>query len=240
MPPLPAPTDASSPPRPPDDAGTPVHAPLTGARRRVVEVLKRTDAATAPQLAETLGLSSAAVRQHLDGLAAAGLVERAASAPVGPGRPPMAWRLTDLAQELFPDRHADLTVTLIDTIRSTLGDAALDQVIQARTAAQEAEYRAVVPAGGPLADRVAALARQRTVEGYVAEAVDNGDGSFLLVEHHCPICEAAAACLDLCRSELTLFRSVLGPDVEVERTRHLMQGDQRCAYRISSAPITTG
>jgi predicted ArsR family transcriptional regulator len=217
-----------------------VPAPLTGARRRVVDLLKRTDAATAPQLAETLGLSGAAVRQHLDGLSAAGLVERAASAPVGPGRPPMAWRLTDLAQDLFPDRHADLTVTLIDTIRSTLGDDALQKVISARTVAQDAEYRTVVPTVGPLGERVAALARQRTAEGYVAEAVDAGDGSFLLVEHHCPICEAAASCLDLCRSELSLFRSVLGPDTVVERTRHLMSGDQRCVYRISSAASTTG
>ena len=227
VPPPPAPSLATD-----DDAGAVVPAPLTGARRRVVDLLKRTDSATAPQLADDLGLSSAAVRQHLDGLSAAGLVERAASPPVGPGRPPMAWRLTELAQELFPDRHADLTVTLIDTIRDTLGTEALQRVIRARTDAQEVEYRRVVRPEAPLADRVAALARQRTAEGYVAEAVDKGDGTHLLVEHHCPICEAAASCLDLCRSELDLFRSVLGPDVTVERTRHLMSGDQRCAYVI--------
>jgi predicted ArsR family transcriptional regulator len=29
-----------------------------------------------------------------------------------------------------------------------------------------------------------------------------------------------------------LFRVVLGDDVVVERTQHLIAGDQRCAYRI--------
>jgi len=36
----------------------------------------------------------------------------------------------------------------------------------------------------------------------------------------------------LCRSELALFRAVLGPGVEVERTEHILAGARRCAYRI--------
>jgi predicted ArsR family transcriptional regulator len=79
--------------------------------------------------------------------------------------------------------------------------------------------------------RVAALARQRTVEGYMAEARVDGD-AVLLIEHHCPVCLAAAACTGLCRGELELFRGVLGADVDVERTQHLIAGDPRCVYRI--------
>jgi predicted ArsR family transcriptional regulator len=52
------------------------------------------------------------------------------------------------------------------------------------------------------------------------------------VEHHCPIADAARACSGFCSSELELFRAVLGDDVVVERTQHLLAGDQRCAYRI--------
>ncbi len=57
----------------------------------------------------------------------------------------------------------------------------------------------------------------------------------VLVEHHCPICTAAAACPDLCRSELDLFRDVLGDDVVVERTQHLLAGNRRCAYTVTPA-----
>ncbi len=42
-------------------------------------------------------------------------------------------------------------------------------------------------------------------------------GSYLLVENHCPICAAANACQGFCATELDLFRSVLGPEVHIER-----------------------
>ena len=66
--------------------------------------------------------------------------------------------------------------------------------------------------------------------------VEDSDGALVLIEHHCPICVAASACQNLCRSELQLFRAVLGDDVEVERTQHLLAGDRRCAYRVTPAP----
>ena len=90
---------------------------LSDAKRRIVERLKRVESATAPELAAGFGLTDTAVRQHLEALEALGLVERSASEPAGRGRPPVAWHLTSLATSLFPDRHADLTVELIGSIR---------------------------------------------------------------------------------------------------------------------------
>lgn len=55
----------------------------------------------------------------------------------------------------------------------------------------------------------------------------------LLVENHCPICTAARVCQGFCRSELEVFRDVLGPEVEVERVEHVLAGGRRCAYRIT-------
>jgi predicted ArsR family transcriptional regulator len=60
-----------------------------------------------------------------------------------------------------------------------------------------------------------------------------GGGGFLLVENHCPICAAARTCQGLCASELEVFRRVLGPDVTVERSDHILAGARRCAYRVS-------
>ncbi len=209
---------------------------LTDAKRRIVERLKRVESATAPELASGFGLTDTAVRQHLEALETLGLVERAASEPVGRGRPPVAWRLTGLATSLFPDRHADLTVELISSIRDALGEDGLSQVIGTRAKAQEASYLRTLPdASSPVAERVGALARMRSAEGYLAEAVPEDDGTILLVEHHCPIADAARSCGGLCQSELDLFKRVLGDDVVVERTQHLMAGDTRCAYRIRTA-----
>lgn len=181
-------------------------------------------------MAERFGLTAEAVRQHLNDLADNGLVRSAPRKAKGAGRPPVEWSLTELASDLFPDRHGDLTVSLIESIRATAGEQGLDAIVTARTVQQSAEYRARLLADE---DPVAALAEIRTDEGYMAEVVDADDGrARLLIEHHCPICEAARSCRGLCRSELDLFQSVLGPSLSVTREQHLLSGDERCVYRI--------
>lgn len=213
--------------------------PLSTAKQRVLEHLKRADGATASEIAEALGITEAAVRQHIDALVALGLVARRAQprARAGRGRSPLEWEVTPQAGALFADRHGQLTVELLDAIKGALGPDGLDRVIDSRAEHQLEVYRAAVPAAGdaPLEERVRALAAQRTLEGYMADVQRAGD-DVILVEHHCPICTAATACPGFCRSELELFRDTLGADVTVERTAHLLAGDVRCAYRIR--PVT--
>jgi predicted ArsR family transcriptional regulator len=208
---------------------------ITDAKRRVLDRLKRGDGVTASELAAELGITEAAVRMHLDALVANGLVvgrERAGLRHRG--RPPVEWALTDLATELFPDRHADLTVELIGALRDSLGERGLDTVLAQRSARQLEQYRDAVRAATPLGRRVESLAKRRTVEGYMAHAYRDGR-DWLLVEHHCPVCSAARVCQGLCRNELQLFQDVLGADVRVSREQHLLAGDNRCAYRITPA-----
>jgi predicted ArsR family transcriptional regulator len=210
---------------------------LTDTKRRVVDALKRAHTATVPELAAAFGLTDTAVRQHLEALEVAELVERVPAAPAGRGRPAVRWRLTDQAASLFPDRHGDLTVELLTSIRAALGDDGLDRVVQARTSAQEQAYRAALPdpTATTVVDRVRRLAALRSAEGYLAEASEQPDGSVVLVEHHCPISEAAHACQGFCGGELAVFRAVLGTDVSVERTQHLLAGDRRCSYLVRPA-----
>jgi predicted ArsR family transcriptional regulator len=39
----------------------------------------------------------------------------------------------------------------------------------------------------------------------------------------------------LCGKELEVFRAVLGQDVTVERTEHMVVGARRCAYRVAAS-----
>lgn len=211
-------------------------AELSDAKRRIIERLKRVESATAPELAELFVTTDTAVRQHLETLEESGLVERFVAVPNGRGRPPLHWRLTSLAADLFPDRHGELTVELIGAIREALGEDGLDRVIAARSARQLDAYRSILPEPEhtPVQVRLQRLADRRSAEGYLAEVIADGE-DHLLVEHHCPVCEAATACQGLCRSELELFRAALGTDVHVERVQHLFGGDTRCAYRVTPA-----
>ncbi|MDW3219649.1 MAG: FaeA/PapI family transcriptional regulator [Acidimicrobiales bacterium] len=204
------------------------------AQRRIVDFLKRAGASTTAGIADALAVTTQAVRPQLVELEERGLVRSETLVTGTRGRPPVGWALTDLAIELFPDRHADLTVELLQTMRAELGDEALDAVLAARDkqhlAALEAQMDGL--AADDLGARVEVLAEARSRQGYMAEVVPDGD-ELLLVEHHCPVCAAATECQSLCRNELALFADALGEGAAVERSQHLLAGDERCVYRIS-------
>jgi predicted ArsR family transcriptional regulator len=178
-----------------------------------------------------LGVTAEAARQQLVKLASDDLVE-ATTEIRGVGRPVQLWRLTDAGHARFPDTHAELTVQLIQTIRSELGDASLERLMAARERDLLAAYRDALDDVSDLEQRVQRLTAIRTREGYMAECWPEDDG-YVLAENHCPICAAATACQGFCRAELDLFRDVLGPDVTVTRVEHILGGARRCVYRIT-------
>jgi predicted ArsR family transcriptional regulator len=204
---------------------------LRPAADRFLVLLKTRGPQTAAELGKVTGVTGEAARQQLVRLAADGLVVATAE-PRGVGRPAQVWGLTAAGNARFPDAHAELTAHLIRSIRSQLGEAVLDRLIESRTAESKAAYAAELNGATDLGERVARLAAARTREGYMAESRAEG-GGYVLVENHCPICVAATACQGFCRAELETFREVLGPAATVERTEHIVAGDRRCAYRIA-------
>ncbi len=207
-------------------------APEPATRRALLERLKLQGPQSADALAPLLGVTAMAVRQHLYGLEAEGLVHWTSPA-TGRGRPSKLWGLTPAADRLFPDAHQELAVGLLSALREALGDEGFERVLAQRGADQTRQYLQALPEAD-LGGRVAALAAIRTREGYMAEVQPRGDGGFLLIENHCPVCSAARACTGICASELAVFRAVLGDGVEIERTDHILSGARRCAYRISA------
>jgi len=201
---------------------------------RILYLLKSKGPQTAAQLAKRLGVTAMAVRHHLYGFDRDGLVECADQhRPVG--RPVRVWRLTERAAARFPESHAELTLEIIAAMRATFGEEGLDRLLAERTRLQRRAYRERirVAGDGSLESRVRVLAAIRREQGYMAECVTRSDGTLLLREHHCPICVAAKSCQGLCREELGLFRTVLGTQVHVERTDHILAGASRCAYVIT-------
>ena len=199
----------------------------------MLHALKAAGPQTADALGRKLGMTAVGARQHLTRLQEADLVA-AEDRSEGVGRPKRVWSLTEAGHARFPDNHAGLTLELIAVIRKTGGEAMLDQVIGLREQAALKAYRARLDGAKTLREKMKRLAAIRSEEGYMARAEPGKDGALLLVENHCPICVAAKSCQGFCRSELTLFRTVLGEDVTVERTEHVLGGAHRCVYRVSA------
>ncbi len=212
--------------------------PVAGALRpdrAIVQLLKQHGPMDAAQLAARLRRSAMAIRLHLYALQAKRLVSYQEEArPVG--RPAKLWQLTTDANRFFPEGYAELTLSLVRSVREVFGAAGLSRLLAIRTRDQIAAYRRRMAGQASLARRLRTLAAIRTEEGYMADVRRGpGPGEFLLVENHCPICAAATACTGLCAKELEVFQTVLGAEVAITRLEHIVAGARRCAYRVSPA-----
>lgn len=208
-------------------------------RRAIVHRLKQEGPLDAQTLASHLRVSAMAVRQHLYALQAEQLVTYV-EVPGRLGRPAKRWQLTPAADRLFPEGYAELTLGLLTAMTEVFGNGGLEQLLSQRAQQQMEAYQQQMAGLDSLPERLDALAAIRTDEGYMAEVQAQADGSFLLLEKHCPICAAAMACTGLCGKELEVFQAVLGEDVRIERTEHIVTGARRCVYRVlSAAPSNT-
>ena len=54
------------------------------------------------------------------------------------------WQLTEAGHARFPDRHAELTLDLIEGVRALFGEAGLEKLIVAREESSERAYRSRV------------------------------------------------------------------------------------------------
>jgi predicted ArsR family transcriptional regulator len=198
---------------------------------RVLYALKSTGPQSADAIARRLHVTIVAARQQLGRLLDKGLVTFEDHRE-GVGRPKRVWSLCESGHAQFPDSHAAMTVDLIQAIGTAFGPEGLDRVIEEREKTTRQIYAERLRTGRSLAERAKLLAERRSEEGYMAEVKRLPGGALMLIENHCPICIAAKACQGFCRSELNLFREVLGPDASVEREEHILAGARRCAYRI--------
>lgn len=185
---------------------------------------------TAKLLAAQLELTTMGVRQHLQQLEEQGKLvffdQRAAR-----GRPTRHWKISLKGQTVFPNKYEELTLQMIDSIKTVFGEQGLEDLIVQRELVVSKHYKLQLKNHHGLAEKLAQLVKLRTEEGYMA-SLEQKRESFWLIENHCPICSAAKQCQKFCRSELQLFQELLTPLANVYREEHILKGARRCAYRI--------
>src|ERR1700716_2213539 len=128
---------------------------------RILFHLKTRGAQTAADIGSRLGMTSAGARQHLLKLEASGLAE-SEDQRQGRGRPRQYWRLTPRGHDRFPDRHSDLTLDLLRSMRDVFGELGLEQLIEHRERASVVDYRKRIGERRSLRQKLAALAEIRS------------------------------------------------------------------------------
>ena len=202
-------------------------------RRAIINLLKQEGEMDSQELASRLDVSAMAVRQHLYALQDEHLVTYKEESRAM-GRPAKLWQLTAAANRFFPDGYAELTLSLINSVTEAFGEKGLNKLLEIKAREQTDSYQEYLAGLDTLSERLEALAEIRTQEGYMALVQPQEDGSFLLIENHCPICAAATACVGLCVKEQEVFQAVLGEEFAIERTEHIVAGARRCAYKVTN------
>ncbi|MCW2694053.1 MAG: putative transcriptional regulator [Mycobacterium sp.] len=228
-----------------------------GTRARVARLLLESGGRTASDLGTELGLSPAAVRRHLDAMAADGLITSRCDGSRGPrgrGRPAKTYVLTASGRDAVPETVApraydDLATSALRFLAASGGEEAVGAFAAQRAAELESGYRqllagapAATEGGSRAAQDVAVLAEALTAEGYVATSreVRTADGRLAgvqLCQHHCPVHHVAAEFPQLCEAETEAFARLLGRNVQ--RLATLAHGDAVCTtyLPVSAAPV---
>ena len=197
------------------------------ARGGVVHLLKQGGELTAQTIADSLGVTTVAVRKHLDDLQREGLVETR-RVPIPRGRPTIAYRLKD-ADETIPRGCGNLAFELLEELVALGGGSEITRLIQARSDRLSRAYETRLANVEQLAERIEELARLRDEDGYNT-VLEVKDGSFVLREHDCPIRGFAEKFPEACACEERLLKRVLSKDVT--RSGRIVDGHKTCEYRI--------
>jgi len=205
-------------------------------RSRVARSLLADGPATATVLAQRLGLTPAAVRRHLDALAAAGQVEARDRAPYGPasqrgrGRPAKVYALTPDGHEAFPQAYDHLATEALHHLTRLAGPAAVTDFARVLARDIEHRYTPAVQAAEP-DQRVRALADALSGDGYAATVEPSLSGD-QLCQHHCPVAHVAAEFPQLCEAETEAFARLLGR--HVQRLSTIGAGAHVCTTAVPS------
>ena len=207
----------------------------SGTRGRVQQFVSEHGPITATAIAERLGVTTTAVRRHLDALTAAGLIEEHASAPAtrGRGRPARAFVLTSAGHQALDSSYDDVATSALRYLSEQVGEHAVEAFAHQHVASFEDRYRSQVEAAGETPEaRSRVLAEVLTRDGYAASSrpLTLADGSTTLgvqlCQGHCPVQQVASAFPQFCEAEQQAFSRLLG--VHVQRLATLAHGEHVC------------
>lgn len=201
---------------------------LGESQNAILELLLRGGEATLADLGASVGLATETLRDHLKALGAKGLVERAGVRRDGPGRPQVVYRLSSAGRSLFPRREGELLRELATFLVESGNIQLLERFFEARLQRKrKILLRRVARLEG--AERLEAVARILSEEGFMAEIEDAPSGPQLRL-CHCPLHDIVAVSYLPCQAEMSLVGELLGESLQ--RQSFMPDGAHVCAYSI--------
>jgi predicted ArsR family transcriptional regulator len=202
-------------------------------RKHILDILKDRGQATVEDIVELLrqrfdqAITAVTVRHHLSVLQQQELI----SEPVlrhrsSPGRPQHIYRLSDKAQDIFPNNYRRLVSHLISEMREQLPGEGVNVIFEGVAVQMAAD--AGIPSL-PLSERMDAIILYLNEQGYEASWETHTDG-VLIHTRNCPYHHISNRDDTLCKMDFQLIAALVG--AVPRRVGRMAEGDAYCAYLI--------
>jgi len=198
-------------------------------RNRVLRSLLLNQKRTVNELAESVDINPISVRHHVTKLEAEGLIVSEEERH-GVGRPRLIFSLTPKGMEQFPQRYLQLTMRLMDQLKSNLSEKVLGTIFKdvAEGIANELTHDINLEELS-LKERLELLQEVLTAEGFMVNLEEEED-NFYIVEASCPYHHVGEDHPEICVVDQELIAHFVSSTPK--RIECILDGDKQCKYLI--------
>jgi len=198
-------------------------------RNRVLRSLLLNQKRTVNELAESVDINPISVRHHVNKLEAEGLI-LSEEERHGVGRPRLVFSLTPKGMEQFPQRYLQLTLKLLEQLKSKLPEKVLGNIFkEVAEGIADDLTRDISLEDLDLRERLELLQEVLTSEGFMVNLQED-EGNFYIVEASCPYHHVGENFPEICMMDQELIAHFVSSTPE--RVECILDGDKQCKYLI--------
>lgn len=198
-------------------------------RSRVLRSLLLNQKRTVNELADAVGINPISVRHHVNKLEAEGLIQSIEERH-GVGRPRLIFSLTNKGMEQFPQRYLQLTLRLLEQLKTSLPEEVLGELFKEVAEGIADDLTGQIDLDQlSLKERLELLQEALVSEGFMV-SLEEDEGNYYVVEASCPYHHVGENYPEVCvvDKELIAHFAASSP----ERIECILDGDKQCKYTI--------
>ena len=198
-------------------------------RGRVLKSLLLNQKRTVNELAEAVDINPISVRHHVNKLEAEGLIQSKEERH-GVGRPRLIYSLTNKGMEQFPQRYLQLTLRLLEQLKTNLPDLVLGDIFREVAEGIAGDLTGQIDLKElDLKERLELLQSVLASEGFMV-TLEEDEENFYIVEASCPYHHVGENYPEICAVDKELIAHFAASNPQ--RIECILDGDKQCKYTI--------
>ena len=198
-------------------------------RSRVLKSLLLNQKRTVNELADAVDINPISVRHHVNKLEAEGLIQSKEERH-GVGRPRLIYSLTNKGMEQFPQRYLQLTLRLLEQLKTNLPDMVLGDFFREVAEGIAGDLTGQIDLKElDLKERLELLKSVLASEGFMV-TLEEDEGNFYIVEASCPYHHVGEDFPEICAVDKELIAHFAASSPV--RIECILDGDKQCKYTI--------